>query len=229
VRQRIEAVLDWATVKGFREGPNPARWKGHLSKLLPAKGKISTVTNLPAIPYEELPAVMETLRRRPEIAARALEFNILTAIRPGALLGATSAEIVNKIWTVPASRMKATGRERKKKDFRVPLSDAAFGLVEHADGPLFPGLERDDTLNLLHEIGRTETVHGTARASFKTWASEETSFTREIVEAALAHDVGDETEQAYQRGDMLEKRRALMTAWTRFLSTPSANVIKLVG
>lgn len=224
VRGRIEVILDWARVRGYRMGENPARWRGHLDHLLPPRSKVRKVKHHAALPYADLPAFMNALRDREAVAARALEFLILTASRTGEVLGATHDEIDfgAKAWTVPAARMKG-GREH-----RVPLSDAAVALVKRMRAVrqndfIFAGDRRDMLSNmamlmLLDRMGRGDiTAHG-FRATFKTWASERAHFPREVVEAALAHVSGNKVEAAYQRGDLFDKRRRLMTAWTEFCS-----------
>ena len=234
VRQRIENVLDFAKVRGYRDGENPARWRGHLDKLLPARSKVRRVEHLAALPYVALPAFLADLRGREAAAARALEFLILTAARTGEVIGAHWNEInlLDKTWTVPAARMKA------HREHRVPLSPRALVILEEmqptrlADsgntyvflGPR-PGkpLSNMAFLMLLRRMGLDDlTVHG-FRATFKTWASERTSFQNEIVEAALAHVIGDKVEQAYRRGDMFEKRRRLMQAWSDYCGKPAAS------
>jgi integrase len=231
VRGRIEAVLDWAKVHGYRTEENPARWRGHLDKMLPALGKVRRVEHHAALPYAELPAFLVELREQEGIAARALEFTILTAARTGETIGArwTELDLLDKTWTVPAERMKA------RREHRVPLSARALAILEelhahrHADdGFIFPGgklgkpLSNMAFLMLLRRMERGDlTAHG-FRATFKTWASERTSFQNEIVEAALAHVIGSKVEQAYRRGDMFEKRRRLMRQWATFCTTAPA-------
>jgi integrase len=221
VRGRIESVLDWATVRGYREGENPARWRGHLEKLLPARRKVAAVEHHAALPYPELPTFMGDLRLREGLAARALEFAILTAARTGEVLGARWSEVDldGRLWTVPANRMKA-GREH-----RVPLSDAALAILSGLDrtGDLvFPGQRRDRSLSnmallmLLRRVGRDDlTAHG-FRSTFSDWCAEQTNFPSEVREMALAHTVGDKVEAAYRRGDLFEKRRQLAEAWGRY-------------
>ncbi|PQA74951.1 MULTISPECIES: tyrosine-type recombinase/integrase [Brucella] len=238
VRGRIELVLDWAKARHYRNGENPARWRGHLDKLLPARSKVSKVRHHPAMTYTDLPSFMPRLREVSGIAARALEFTILTAVRTSEAIGATDAEfdLVEKVWTIPAERMKAD------KPHRVPLCDRAVEILQstprEAHSPyVFPGAKRGKPLSnmamleVLRGMDGTEglTVHG-FRSTFRDWAAERSSFPREIAEAALAHTVRDKTEAAYQRGDMLEKRRRLMSAWAGFLvSAPasSQNVLPL--
>jgi len=223
LQQRIAKVLDAARAKGFRSGENPARWRGHLDHLLPARQKLSRGHHA-ALPYAEVSAFIAKLRERDAVAALALEFVILTAARSGEVRGATWAEIdlEAKVWTVPASRMKA-GREH-----RVPLSASALAVLDKvkpltngkADAFVFPGFKKDASLSdaafsaLFIRMGLDRgaiTPHG-FRSSFRDWAGEVSTFPREVAEAALAHSVGDATEQAYRRGDALEKRRKLMDA-----------------
>jgi integrase len=234
LRGRIERVLDAAQARAFRSGENPARWKGHLSTLLPPRQKL-TKGHHAAMPYQELPEFLVRLRARDGVSARALEFVILTAARSGEVLGLQWCEIdlERKVWTVPATRIKA-GREH-----RVPLSPRAVGIIEamqavRVSDYVFPGYraERplgDMALHLVRE--RMEipyTVHG-FRSTFRDWCGEATNFPREIAEAALAHIVGDETERAYRRGDALEKRRKLMDAWAAYCEPNASNVIALTS
>jgi len=236
VRGRIEAILDWATVRGYRTGDNPARWKGHLAKLLPPRSKVRKVEHHAAFPYEDMGAFMAALRQREGIAARALEFTILTAARTSEALNAEWSEfdLAAKVWTVPGTRMKA-GRNH-----RVPLSGAAMAILtamaEVKRGPfVFPGHKKDRPLSsmvflqLLKRMERPDlTAHG-FRSTFRDWAAERTAFPREVAEAALAHTVGDKVEAAYRRGDLFEKRRKLMEAWDGFcaLAPASHEVISL--
>jgi len=227
VRGRIECILDWAGARGYRSGENPARWRGHLDKLLPARSKVRKVKHHAAMPYGEVTAFMEQLRDRTAIAARALEFTILTAARTGEVLGARWDEInlAAELWTVPADRMKG-GREH-----RVPLSDAAVAVLEkmlecRENDFVFPGDRRAQLSNmamdmLLRRMGRDVTVHG-FRSCFRDWVSECTNFPGEVAEAALAHMVGDKVEAAYRRGDLFDKRRRLMDAWAEFCVPPQA-------
>jgi integrase len=226
LRGRIERVLDAAKVAGWRSGENPAQWKGNLEHSLGKRQKLQRGHHA-AMPYAEVPAFLAALRLREAMAARALEFAILTAARSGEVLEATWWEIdlAAQVWTVPAKRMKA------KREHRVPLSDAALAILnavaalrpEDDDGGayVFPGQRPKRPLSgmamemLLRRQKLEITVRG-FRSSFRDWVSEETQFPREIAEAALAHVVGDTTERAYRRGDALEKRRELMTAWAAF-------------
>jgi len=229
VRGRIEAVLDWAKARDYRTGENPARWRGHLDKLLPARGKVRKVEHHAALPYGGLPGFLVALREQDGIAARALEFLILTAARTGEVIGARWSEpdLLDKVWTVPAGRMKA------RKEHRVPLSARALAILEEIqahrtgnDGFVFPGgkpgkpLSNMAFLMLLRRMKRDDlTAHG-FRSSFRDWASERTNFPREVAELALAHSVGDKVEQVYRRGDMFEKRRRLMQQWATFCTIP---------
>ncbi len=223
VRARIQSVLDWASARGLRQGDNPARWEGHLDKLLPRKSKVSKVEHHPALPFDELPAFLADLRKRPATAARALEFAILTAARTGEALGARWSEVDlhRKTWTLPADRMKA-GREH-----RVPLSERAAELVQsmreqsHGD-VIFPaanGLRSLSNMALLMMLRRMKrqdlTVHG-FRSTFRDWVAERTDYPGEVAEMALAHAVRNQVEAAYRRGDLFEKRRQLMQAWSAF-------------
>ncbi|MER9554671.1 integrase arm-type DNA-binding domain-containing protein [Mesorhizobium sp. M0323] len=232
VRGRIELVLDWAKARHYRSGDNPALWRGHLDKLLPKRAKVAKVEHHAAMPYADLPAFMAQLRSMDSISARALEFTILTAVRTGEAIGVMEGEIdfANKLWTIPKARMKAN------RPHRVPLSDRAVEILKsvprEADSPyLFPGartgkpLSNMAMLELLRGMEGMEglTVHG-FRSTFRDWAAERSNFPREIAEAALAHVLSDKTEAAYQRGDMLEKRRRLMTAWAGYCGTAPTKV-----
>jgi integrase len=235
VRGRIESVLDWATARGYRQGENPARWRGHLENLLPKKAKVRRVEHHAALPYVELPDFMIELRQQEGIAARALEFTILTVARTSEAMGAKWSEIDFKahLWTVPAERMKA-GREH-----RVPISEPALALLaamrEVREGDfVFPGgrvnrpLSNMAFLMLLRRMGRGDlTAHG-FRSTFSDWCSEQTNFPAEVREMALAHTVSDKVEAAYRRGDLFQKRRQVMDAWARFATTtPDDNVIPI--
>ena len=234
LRGRIEHVLDAAKANGHREGENPARWRGHLDKLLPKRQKLAR-GHFDAMAYADVPAFMERLREREGMAALALEFTILTAARSGETYGARWSEIDLQaaLWTIPAERTKA-GRVH-----RVPLSTAAMAILERlAEGRtgdlVFPGAKAGSKLSvmamemLLRRMNVSgATVHG-FRSSFRDWAGNETSFAREVAEAALSHVIGDKAEQAYRRGDALEKRRALMEAWANYCRQSSAaNVIPI--
>jgi integrase len=235
VRGRIESVLDWATVKKFRAGENPARWRGHLNKILPKRSDVAPVRHHPALPYDDLPDFFEEIRNENGLAAQALQLVILTAARTGEIVGSTWPEIDLKkgVWTVPATRMKS------RRPHRVPLSDEAILIIENLQDKrgnefVFPGNRYDKPisnmamLSLLKRMERHEiTVHG-FRSTFRDWAAEQTSFPREVAEAALAHVLTDKTEAAYQRGDLFEKRRKLMIAWGNFCqSEGSAKIVPI--
>ncbi|WP_184249970.1 tyrosine-type recombinase/integrase [Novosphingobium chloroacetimidivorans] len=222
LRGRIERVLDAARVKGLREGDNPARGRGHLELLLPKSTK--AVRHHPALPYKQVAAFIASLRQRAGMAARALEFTILTAARSGETRGMTWAEVnlEEKLWTVPASRMKAGAMHA------VPLSDRAMAILNDLKNDdikphqfVFPaqrsGSLSDMTLSaVLKRMKHSDiTVHG-FRSTFRDWAGEETSFEREVIEMALAHTVASSVERAYRRGRALEKRRDLMTQWADY-------------
>ena len=225
VRGRIEAVLDWAKVSGLREGENPARWKGHLDHLLPKPSRVTPIEHHAALPYTEIGAFLVELRERATVPAAALEFAILTAARTGEVLGAQWGEIDGGVWTIPGDRTK-THREH-----RVPLAPAALAVLdrqERRDGFVFSRedgtrLNKNAMLETLWAMGRRDlTVHG-FRSTFRDWAGEHTNFPRELAEAALAHVVGDKAEQAYRRGDALERRRKLMTAWAAYCAKPATS------
>lgn len=227
VRGRIESVLDWAAARGHRQGENPARWRGHLENLLPKRSKVARIEHYAALPYRDLPGFIMELRQQEGVAARALEFTILTAARTGEVISATWAEIdlEARLWTIPAERMKA-GREH-----RVPLSDAALAILRpfaevRMSEFVFPGLRAGQRLSemamlmLLRRMGRDGlTVHG-FRSAFSDWCAERTAFSSEVREMALAHTVGDKVEAAYRRGDLFEKRRQLTEAWAKFCTAP---------
>jgi integrase len=224
VRGRIESVLDWATARGYRDGLNPARWRGHLDKLLPKPSKVAKVEHHDALPVGALGVFMVELRQHEGMGARALDFAILTAARSGEVRGATWAEIDldGAIWTIPAERMKA-GREH-----RVPLSKAAVdllrGLPRHANTELiFVGARggplSDMTLSaVIRRMGAPCVPHG-FRSTFRDWAAERTSYPSEMAEMALAHTISNKVEAAYRRGDLFEKRRRMMEDWARFCAT----------
>jgi integrase len=219
LRERIEAVLDWAIASQLRDGPNPARWRGHLEKILGVPDHI--VEHHPAMAYQEIGTLVAELEQRTDRDARCLLLLILTATRLSAATGARAEEfdLANRIWTIPAPRMKRKGK-RKKLGFRVPLSDAAVRLIERIGvktGPLFP---RADHKSLAAAHGRPEiTVHG-FRSTFRDWAGEQaTHIAREVAEMAMSHVVVGETEESYFRSDLLERRRPLMEQWARHCAT----------
>ena len=237
VRGRIELVLDWATVQGYRDGANPARWRGHLQHTLPAKRKLQPVTHLAALPFDEIGTLMAALREQTSIGTRALELLILTATRTGETLGARwdEIDIDNMMWTIPRTRMKG-GREH-----RVPLSARSIAILKEMaeirqNEFIFPGMKQGRSLTettlraVLRRLGYSSiTVHG-FRSTFRDWAGECTSVPREIAEAALAHVTGNAVERAYRRGDAFEKRRVLMQQWGTFCERrESAKVIPLRG
>jgi integrase len=222
VRSRIEAVLDWAKARGYRAGENPARWKGHLDKLLPARTKIAPVKHHAALPYADLPAFMRRLRQQAGTAARALEFTILTAGRTNEIIGAKKSEIdrAARMWTVPAKRMKG------RREHRVPLCDGALAIIDAAPAGeyLFPGaanprkpLPYMTMMALLDRMGiRGQiTTHG-FRSTFRDWGGETTDYPSEMLELAIAHQINSKTEAAYRRGSMLAKRHKLMADWQAF-------------
>jgi integrase len=236
LRGRIENILDWAKVRGYRDGENPARWRGHLDKLLPKRSKVAKVKHHPALPYAQIGAFVTELRAREGVAAKALEFIILTAARVSEAVNAEWSEIDFDagVWTVPESRMKA-GREH-----RVPLSPAAVEILrtmqkQRQSSFVFPGWRVNKALTggaclvLLDKMGHGDlTVHG-FRSTFRDWCAEQTNFPREIAEAALAHTIKDKAEAAYQRGDLLQRRRKLMEAWAAYCAKKPAKVITLHG
>jgi integrase len=227
LRGRIERILDWARVMGYRTGENPARWRGHLDKLLAAALNRKNRTHLAALPYDEIGTFMAELRAREGTAARALEFAILTAARTGEVIGARPDEVdfEKALWTVPAARMKA-GREH-----RVPLSPCALAIAKTQPAGLFlfaggkekQGLSDMALLEVLRRMGCDGlTVHG-FRSTFRDWASERTSYPREVCEMALAHAISDKVEAAYRRGDLFDKRRKLMLEWEKFCELPKVS------
>jgi integrase len=231
VRGRIEAVLNYATTAGWRTGDNPARWRGHLSNLLASKAKVAPVEHHAALPWVGVGGFVASLRNQAGIGAQALQFAILTAARTGEVIGATWSEIdlAGTVWTIPASRTKA-GREH-----RVPLSAPALAILadmaklartDAANGFIFPSTQTARPLSnmamtaVLRRMDRSDlTVHG-FRSTFRDWVVEHAGFPAELAEAALAHVTGDRTVQAYARGDLFDKRRALMAEWGTFCGTP---------
>lgn len=223
LRQRIEAVIDGAIALGHRSGDNPARWRGHLQNLLPSQSKVSRVQHFKAMAYTDIPTFFRDLRQRDAISARAMAFSILTAARSGEVRGVTWVEINmdQAIWTIPEERTKS-GRPH-----RIPLSPEALAVLHkmkaiqvHGEEHVFPGRRpgRQMSENTMRKFLQNDmqrdglTVHG-FRSTFRDWAAEQSSCPREVAEAALAHALKDKTEAAYQRGDLLEKRRELMVAW----------------
>ena len=236
LRGRIESVLNWATVRGYRQGENPARWKGHLSELLKTPSKIAKTKHHAAIAWRDLGAFMANLRKQEGMGARALEFAILTAARSGEVRGMKWDEVNfdDNIWTVPADRMKA-GREH-----RVPLSDVAIKLLNNLprideSALVFPaprgGQLSDMTLTSVMRRMKVDAVPHGFRSTFRDWAAEVTAYPRDMAEMALAHTLEDKVEAAYRRGDMLEKRRRMMSDWAAFCNIPFelSEVIPLRG
>jgi len=248
VRGRIEAVLDWAAVRGYRKGDNPARWKGHLAALLPAKTTVRAVKHQRALPYEEFGAFMKRLRAMDGISPRALEFQILTAVRPGEALGARWSEIdrTRKTWTIPGARMKGGKGQR---DHVVPLSDAALAVLSDlgkcndpesgGNAFVFPGsapgrpLSNMAPMSVIKRMGLADraTAHG-FRSTFRDWAAETTAYPNHVCEMALAHSIDSKVEASYRRGDLLDKRRRLMNEWATFadkaeVAADGANVVQI--
>ena len=237
VRGRIESVLGWATTSGYRTGENPARWKGHLENLLATISKSSRTKNHPSLPWQRIGAFMSALRAREGVSPRAVEFAILTACRSGEVRGARWAEFdtAGKVWTIPAERMKA------KREHEVPLSDAALALLasmpkDSDDDVVFAGTKGQPLSDMsltavIRRINADEkpvwadangdcvTVHG-FRSSFRMWAAETTNYPREVAEHALAHQLPDAVERAYQRGSQFAKRAALMAEWAVYSRVP---------
>jgi integrase len=226
VRGRLEAILDYAKVMSWRDGENPARWRGHLALAFPKRSQVRAVEHHAALPWREIGTFMVGLRSIDSLGARALELTILTAARTGEVLGARWSEIDTEkaVWTIPAERMKA------KKEHRVPLSAAALTLLDQVKplrddatgGFVFPGARRAKPLSnmallmLLRRMERDDiTTHG-FRSTFRDWVAEATTFPGEVAEAALAHTLPSKVQAAYQRGDQLAKRRELMDAWAAF-------------
>jgi integrase len=228
VRGRIEVILDWAKVRAYRMGENPARWKGHLNTLLPSKSKVRRVRHHAALPYNQLGAFMVELRKREGFGALGLELTILTAARTGEIINATWDEIDldNKLWIIAAERMKAG------KKHRVPLSIPALAvldklLIARMSDFILPGKTKVHSisnmafLQTLKRMKRPDlTTHG-FRSTFRDWAAERTAYPHEVAEMALAHTVGNKVEAAYRRGDMFEKRQRIMEDWAAYCGTIS--------
>ena len=238
VRQRMEAVLSYATTAGHRKGDNPARWKGHLEHLLAKAGRVAKVRNHPSLPWVRMPAFMKTIEPMNGNAALALQFAILTATRSGEVRGATWAEIdIEKaVWKIPAARMKA------KREHQVPLSPAALAILKRVvrfedEELVFPGAKRGAQLSdmslaaCIKRMNQNEPIwvdeHGAAivphgfRATFRMWAAEVSNFPREVAEHALAHQLPDKVEAAYQRGSQFAKRIKLMEQWASWCMSPA--------
>ena len=210
IRGRIENVLDWATVAGYRRGENPAVWRGRLAHLLPAKRKVRAVVSHAALPYAEMPAFYASLSKDPSPSARLLRFIILTAARYSEAALADWQEIKDGLWTVPAPRMKAG------KAHTVPLSNEASAVLgEPSEGRIFSASDTALAKCISRHTSTRATVHG-FRSTFRDWAGDCTEFPRDVAEMALAHAVTDATERAYRRATALEKRRDLMIAWAEY-------------
>jgi integrase len=221
VRGRIEQVLDWATVRGYRAGENPARWKGHLDHLLAKPRKIAKVQHHAAVPVDGVAAFLASLRGIDGMGARALEFAILTAARSGEVRGAlwTEFDFAEKVWTVPGERMKG------KVEHRVPLSKQAIDLLQALPRfekveVVFPGVKgqvlSDMTLSAVMRRMKVDAVPHGFRSTFRDWAADRTNFPRDLAEMALAHVIESKVEAAYRRGDMLAKRLKMMQAWADY-------------
>ena len=221
VRSRIEAVLAWAKVSGYRQGDNPARWKGNLDVVLPKPSKVTKVKHHPALPVDALPAFMKELRKREGISIRALEFLILTAARSSEALGATWQEIDldTAVWVIPAERMKAG------KEHRVPLSRRVLSLLRTlprvaGSDYVFPAAQggqlSDMALSSITRRMKVDAVPHGFRSTFRDWASERTSYPGDVAEMALAHTIPDKVEAAYRRGDLFNKRTKMMADWAAF-------------
>ena len=238
IRGRIERVLDWARVRGYRAaGENPARWRGHLEETYPARGKVRPVEHHAAVTIDAMPTLYGRLTEADDVASLALRFIILTAARAGEAVGATWPEVDldEGVWTIPGSRMKA-GRIH-----RVPLSREAVTILQklaklRTGAHVFPGLRVSSRalsvraiLRALREAGETKaTVHG-FRSTFRDWAAERTNVPRDVAEMALAHAIGNRTEAAYRRGELMKKRAAMMDQWAAFVSTPARGNVVSIG
>lgn len=221
VRGRVEKVLDWAKVQGYRTGDNPAAWRGHLSEALPKPSKVAVGKHHAALPWAEIGAFMAELKAMPGIAARALELIILCGTRTSEALNSTWSEfdLDAGLWVIPRERMKSF------REHRVPLSEPAIRILralQHVGAFVFPGAKEGTPLSnmsclaVLKRMGRPDlTVHG-FRSTFRDWISESTAYPRDVAEAALAHTIEDKSEAAYRRGDLIEKRRALMSDWANY-------------
>ncbi len=225
MRQRIEAVLSWATISGYRSGDNPARWGGHLEAIFPKPNKLKNVRHHKALPWQKIGVFMERLRQCEGIAARALEFLILTATRSGEVRNATWPEIdiPGRVWVIPKERMKS------EKEHKVPLSQEAIRLLEKLPRfqdsvYVFPSRRTgrplsDQALSVHLKALNIDAVPHGFRSTFRDWAAESTNFPRDVCEMALSHSIGDKVEAAYRRGSLFEKRRHLMDAWATYCST----------
>jgi integrase len=235
VRGRLEAVIDWARARNWREGENPARWKGHLNQLLSKRSRLS-VKNHPALPYSEIGDFMKAIEGQEGVAAMGLQFLILTASRTGEVIGARWSEVDmdEKTWTIPAERMKA------RKPHRVPLSDKAIQILKTMNETrlsdyVFPGMRPKAPLSnmafaaLLKRMDHGHiTAHG-FRSTFRDWAAECTAYPNEVCEQALAHTVANRVEAAYRRGDLFDKRRRLMDDWAAYCYAPTVQAGEVVA
>jgi len=228
LRGRVESILGWATVSGYRTGDNPARWRDHLDNLLPKRSKVKKVEHHPALPYAEMGAFIQGLREQAGVGALALEFTILTATRTGEVIGARWDEfdLAGKTWAIPPERMKAS------KEHRVPLCGRALAILtelkELGGDYVFPGLKPKKPLSnmamlkVLKRMGRGDlTVHG-YRSTFRDWAAEQTAYPHEMAEMALAHTIDNKVEAAYRRGDLFKKRVRMMQDWQKHCDTPAS-------
>ena len=231
LRERIERVLAWAAISGYRAPENPARWRGHLQELLPPPSRLKKIRRHPSMPYPELASFIQHLRTKPGCAARALEMTILSACRSSEVRQAqwTEFDLQRAAWTIPAERMKS------RRVHHVPLTGPMLDILGHQRGLdptwVFPGAMPDKPINessmlaTLKRLGYTETVHG-FRASFRTWAAEQTRYPKEVAELALAHAVGSAVERAYQRSDLFDLRRALMRDWAKLCNEKPSVITK---
>jgi len=227
VRNRVELILDWARARGFREGDNPARWKGNLDALLPAPSKVKKVVHHKAMDWRDVSAFFQELQKRKSVSSKALMFTILTVARSGEVRESMWKEmdLEHGVWTIPSERMKA------KKEQRIPLSSESFKILEgQTCFEDIPYIFLNNVRKPLSDMALTKvlrgmnldcTVHG-FRSTFRDWAGETTSFPREVIEHALAHRLKDKAEAAYARGDLFVKRKKLMAAWTEFLLQPQS-------
>jgi len=234
LRGRIESVLSWATVSGFRKGDNPARWKGHLDTVLAKPNKISKVKHHKALPWQEINPFLEKLKKREGITAKALEFLILTATRSGEVRGATWEEIdlKAKLWTIPEERMKAG------KEHRIPLTDQSIELLKSLpkmenEPHVFPaprgGALSDMTISSILKRMKVDAVPHGFRSTFRDWCAEHTNYPTIVAEMALAHTIGNKVEAAYRRGDLIAKRTQLMQDWSKYCNTvqTEGNVVSI--
>src|SRR5215207_2878525 len=217
---------------GLREGENPARWKGHLANVLPKATRTSRTKHHPSLPYAELPVFMAELRAVAGIAARALEFTILTAVRTGEARFARWSEfdLAARIWTIPGARMKGD------KEHRLPLSDRALAILRELPrnvDAVFAGrsaggfINQDAMTDVLPKLRRGFTVHG-FRSTFRDWAAETTGYPNHVLEMALAHAISNGVEAAYRRGDLFEKRRQLMEDWAAYCIGSCSSVAQII-